>query len=240
MNQDNEQLNSVVTNEREVKRKRVKFWDILLWVIIVVLLVAVFIRVFVVSRVEVSGVSMTAEYYNLESSPHYNPTLTYHNEDIVTVNKLKKPSRGDVVVFYKNAVSSKFLGNFARGDSIEQGGEYYKIIKRVVALGGDKLWIEQVGEDTFRLVVQPYGKSADELLHEDYYVKNNQVLDADCFVMPSNCLGRLADYTQDNPLTIDEGYFFAIGDNRVNSADSRGELGQVPLNQIFGVVVKES
>ena len=229
MDQDNQQLNTA--------RKGNRFWNITLWVLIVALAIAVFVRAFVVSKVTVSGESMTSSYYNLDNSDHHNPALTFHDGDTVTVNKLKNPNRGDVVVFYKNPVKSKFLALFARGESIEHGGDYYKLIKRVVALGGDKLWLESLGDGKFKLVIQtPDG----ELLYEDRYVKNGETLDADCFVLSVNDyggLGCLGDFTEQNPLVIPDGYFFAMGDNRANSDDSRGALGPVPLSQLFGVVV---
>ena len=204
--------------------KRNKFWDILLWVLIAVLLVALFVRMFVISNVTVSGASMMG---------------TYSNGDTVTVNKLKLPKRGDVVVFYKNPVKSKFLGAFARGDSVEEGGEYYKLIKRVVALGGDKLWLDSTGlaDGEYRIIIQtPDGN----ILHEDYYTKKGETLSADNFILSDKQMsgpGCLAGATESNPYVIEEGYFFAIGDNRANSDDSRGRLGPVPLTQLFGVVV---
>ena len=245
MDQDNTQLNTEVSASDELTdslaqgdgkstapSKRIRFWDILLWVMIVVLAVAVVVRVFIVSSVTVSGESMTASYYA------DNPQLTYHNGDTVTVNKVKSPNRGDVVVFYKQPVKSKFLALFARGDSVEQGGEYYKLIKRVVALGGDKLWVESVETGKYRLVIQtPDGT----VLHEDYYRKNGETLSIDCFVLSDNStsgLGCLAGTSEQAPLIVEQGYFFAVGDNRASSDDSRGTLGQVPLSQLFGVVVK--
>ncbi|MCH5152328.1 MAG: hypothetical protein J1F65_06755, partial [Clostridiales bacterium] len=79
-----------------------------------------------------------------------------------------------------------------------------------------------------------------DILREDYYTKNGETLDAELFILYDkefSGLGCLKGTTKDNPLTIEEGYFFAIGDNRENSDDSRGDLGPVPLSQLFGVVV---
>lgn len=244
MDQDNLQLNIdelgeslELSGETAQKRKRSKIWDIVLWVLIVALAIAVCVRAFVISKVAVSGESMTADYYEQQDTDHYNPQLTYHSGDKVTVNKLAKPQRGCVAVFYKNPVKSKFLGLFARGSSIEQGGEYYKLIKRVVALGGDKIWLESLGDGKYKLVVLVPDAVDGKLLYEDYYKKNNKTLDAQCFILENGTLGCLEGHTADNPLVIEEGHFFAIGDNRANSSDSRGELGQVPLSQLFGVVI---
>ena len=245
MDQNNEQLNIETLSEvnadvgetKVAQRKRVKVWDIIVWILIVALAIAVFVRTFVVSNVTVSGASMTADYYGSELSSNYKPSLTYHSGDKVRVNKMAKPKRGDVVVFYKKPIKSKFLALFAGGDSTEPGGDYYKLIKRVVALGGDKLWVEHIDGNQYRLVVE----TQDGLtLHEDYYQKNGETLDADCFILYDKeigGLGCLKGTTQDNPLVIEDGYFFAIGDNRVNSDDSRGDLGQVSLSQLFGVVI---
>lgn len=238
MNQDNVQLNiDELGNDSAGKRKLNKVFDILLWVIIVVLAIVVFVRAFVISRVTIDGASMTADYYNSESSSYYEPSLTYHSGDKVTVNKLAKPKRGDVVVFYKHPVKSKFLALFARGDSSERDGDYYKLIKRVVALGGDKLWVEHVNDNQYKLIVETNDGT---VLREDYYKKNGKTLNADCFLLYDqdiSGLGRLKECTQDNPLVIEDGYFFAIGDNRTDSDDSRGDLGQVPISQIFGIVI---
>ena len=242
MKQDNLQFNIDESAETAETRKRSGFWDFLLWLIIIVLATAILIRIFVVSNVTVSGESMTAGYYNLPNSEYYNPDLTYHDEDVVMVNKVCKLQRGDVVVFYKYPVKSKFLAMFARGKDVEADGQYYKLIKRVVALGGDRIWLDNEGleEGKYRLVVQtPDGT----IRHEDYYRKNGTQLSADCFIISTNGKsgpGRLADCTEQNPLIIDEGYFFAVGDNRDNSADSRGELGPVPLSQLFGVVIDKN
>ena len=215
---NNEQVESVDTsNAAQQKRKIAKFWDVLLWALIAVLAVAVLIKTFVFSSVTIEGASM-------------NPT--YQDGDVVKVVKIGKPERGDVVVFYKQQVDSKLKALFARGDDVKSGGKYEKLIKRVVAVEGDSIWIEPT-EGGYRLVV----KSADgTVFHEDYYVKNKETLSADVYVMTSGVLGRLKDLTEQNPLVIEQNHFFAMGDNRGNSEDSRGELGQVSLDQLFGIV----
>ena len=240
MDQDIRKHNTYELGDLPDRRRKITVWDVLLWVIIVVLLIAVFVRLFVVSNVTVSGASMTSSYYNDSQTEQYNPAMTYHDGDTVTVNKLKSPERGDVVVFYKYPVKNKFLALFASGDSTQRNGDYYKLIKRVVAIGGDKLWVEQLEENKYRLVIEtPQG----DRLYEDNYRKNGEKLSAECFIMANtdvdSGLGCLADCTESNPLVIKEGYFFAMGDNRANSDDSRGTLGQVSLSQLFGVVIQK-
>ena len=203
------------------KRKINKFWDILLWVLIAILAVGVLVKVFVFTNVTISGDSMNQ---------------TYSDGDVVRVIKIGKPKRGDVVVFYKNDVDSKFKALFARGDDAKDGGKYEKLIKRVVAVEGDKIWIEQLPAGGYQVVVKT---SDGEKLREDYYTKGKKGLSADSFILPDSTqgLGRLSDHVgEDNALVIEKGYFFAMGDNRGNSEDSRGDLGQVPIGRLFGIV----
>ena len=202
------------------KKKIAKFWDILLWVLVALLAVAVIIRVFVYTNVTIEGASMEP---------------TYQSGDVVRVVKLGKPSRGDVVVFYKHDVDSKFKALFARGDDVSSGGKYEKLIKRVVAVEGDSIWVEHT-EGGYKLVVK---SASGEVFREDYYTKGKEAISIDTFVMSYGVLGRLADLTEDSPLVIEQGHFFAMGDNRGNSEDSRGELGQVPLSRLFGIVINK-
>lgn len=204
------------------KKKINKFWDILLWVLIAVLAVAVMVRAFVYTNVTVSGESMSS---------------TYSDGEVVHVNKLTKLKRGDVVVFYKYDVDSKFKALFASGADVQSGGKYEKLIKRVVAVEGDSIWVEAT-DGGYKLVV----KTADGAeIYEDYYKKGKAALNADNFVLPNTVqgLGQLSGHTKDNPLVIEAGHFFAMGDNRGNSEDSRGNLGQVPLDRLYGVVTNK-
>lgn len=86
------------------------------------------------------------------------------------------------------------------------------IIKRVIALPGQKL---EIKPDTHEVIVD--GKVLDET-----YIKE-----------PLNS-GGVFSY----PITIPEGYYFVMGDNRNNSADSRdGDVGLISKDQIYGVAV---
>lgn len=199
--------------------------NIALWIAIVVLLVAVGLRLFVFSSVEVDGASM-------------NPT--YSNGDVVVANKIAKPNRGDVVVFYKNEVENKFAAQFAKREECAQGQPYEKLIKRVVALEGDKIWVQRIadsGDDVmYEVVIETVNG---DTLFENCYVKNGEVLNIERFYLHSVALtdlGLLQGCTQSKPFVVSEGCFFAMGDNRVNSQDSR-KFGEFKYSQIFGVVL---
>lgn len=215
-------------NAPEQARKRGKaeiIVNVALWVAIAVLLVAVILRLFVFSTVAVDGASM-------------NPT--YEHGNVVTVNKAVSPKRGDVVVFYVHEVKNKFLAQFAKPEECTKDQPYEKYIKRVVALEGDKLWAREIeiadGDKAYQIVVDTVdGKR----LIEDYYVKKGESLNSQTFYIhahaPSN-LGLLAECTEAKPYVVGKGCFFAMGDNRDNSKDSR-ELGAFKLSQLFGVVL---
>lgn len=226
---------------RPSKRKRTKWGialDVFLWALVLGLLLAVLLRLFVFGNITVSGESMTSAYYNTEGSPTYQPELTFHSGDVVSVNKALSPERGDVVVFYKQHVDNKFAAMFASGDDVERGGKYEKLIKRVVALGGDKLWLESVGGGKYKLFILP--ADSDQPICEDYYTKDGELLSVDAFLLSETDVlwkeSRLRGTTESDPYVVKPDCFFALGDNRADSADSRGTLGDVPLDQVYGVV----
>ena len=236
-----QQLNSEGETTEPASPKRKKFSkviDIFLWVIIAVLAVAVLVRLFAFTQITVSGESMTSDYYNTEGAEHYNPELTFHDHEVVNITKLKTPKRGDVVVFYKNDVTSKFLDLFSSKNE-DEDGKYAKRFKRVVAIAGDKLWVEKVDgvENTYTVLVET---SDGTLLREDYYTHNGEVLDKEAFYITevaASGLGILAQHIgKSNALVIEKNYIFAMGDNRANSSDSRS-FGAVPLSRLFGVVM---
>ena len=106
----------------------------------------------------------------------------------------RQPQQGDVVVFNSRLE--------------DENGDYKKLIKRVIAVSGDKVQV-QSGK------VYINGKELQET-----YIKDG---------VTSGEVG---------PVTVPEGYLFCMGDNRLHSTDSRDlEVGLVSQDEIVGEVV---
>lgn len=220
--------------------QKAKLWDkivnVLLIVVIAVLLVTVVYKSFFVTNVEVSGDSMLP---------------TYNSGTIVKVDRTANQNtifRGDVVVFYINHPGwLKEHFNFFSNVKQNADDQYRLLIKRVVAVQGDQIWVEQVDgqKDTYRIKI----KTANgDIVGENYVVigeKENSgtLYTEDVFYIVSNdqhdTLQRLKNFTKDNPYTVPQGYFFAMGDNRSNSHDSRyADLGDISYDNVFGKVLE--
>ncbi|KAI4453036.1 developmentally regulated gtp-binding protein-related [Holotrichia oblita] len=93
-------------------------------------------------------------------------------------------------------------------------------VKRVIATAGDKIYI-----DFDKGTVELNGKVIDEpYIKDDTRLKENYI----------ETLRANGKYSRENPLVIEEGYVFAMGDNRNNSRDSRA-IGPIPINTIMVV-----
>ena len=194
------------------KKKLSKILDVSLWAVIAVLTTLLLLKIFVVTRVEILQSSMEE---------------TYHNHDVVWVNKLAKAERGDVIVFYSEEMPADLW------EKIAEKNEHKKYIKRVVAVEGDKIWWEPCSGDTVRLVIE----TADgQRITEDYYTKGNQPVS---ITMTADWLGLLQTATEESPFVVPQNCFFACGDNRRVSKDSR-ELGCFTFDRVFGVVIDYS
>ncbi len=125
-------FNSRYIEER--KFKSVKFEIITyLFVFIAALFAMSTVDMFMFSPVEVRGESMT-------------PTLL--NEDVLIINKMKKPQRGDIIVLIVDTYN---------------GPEQW--IKRLIAVGGDTVWAED------GIIYREYtvnGERVTEQLSEEY------------------------------------------------------------------------
>lgn len=217
------------------KRNRIAdilFTTILLFMLIV-LMSAILQRYYVGSVIVVNGASMEP---------------TYLGGQEVWINKGRAVKRGDVVVLYRNDVANKFWAEFAVGTSAKNNGKYAKLIKRVIAFGGDKLWVEEKDGNYVLVIETPQGE-----IREDYYTVNGQPVvfhdahgnldESNPVYVPyvagdyKNRLGVLSGTTKENPFVVREGRFFYMGDHRLVSSDSRSpEIADVPLDRIIGVI----
>ena len=94
------------------------------------------------------------------------------------------------------------------------GGEDINYVKRIIGLPGDKVEMEN---DTLMI----NGKEVDEP-YLDKEIEKAHAIDMN--------------YTGDfGPITVPSNKYFVLGDNRLNSMDSRNGLGFIDEDQIIGV-----
>ncbi len=95
-------------------------------------------------------------------------------------------------------------------------------VKRVIATEGDTVYIDFTKGDVY---------VNDILLKEDYI--KEKTLQSGNYI---TSLVREDNYSRTNPIVIQPGYIFVMGDNRNNSRDSR-HLGPVPVEDVMGNAV---
>jgi signal peptidase I len=122
------------------------------------------------------------------------------------------PKAGDIVIVSnEHAYTYDEAGNLVESDGLPQDK---RLIKRIIATGG-----QEVNIDFTTGTVSVDGEVLDEP-----YIKELTLTPEDGFTS--------------YPITVPEGYYFVMGDNRNNSTDSRSRyVGFVPEDAILGKAV---
>lgn len=200
------------------KRKNMPLWQELPLLLVVAFCLAVLIRTFLLQAFYIPSTSMEN---------------TLQVGDRVLVNKviydMRTPARGEVVVFRgtdkwlpENQPDPNigFFSELGRtlGDLVGMTRPGEKdFIKRVIGLPGDVVACCDVNG---RLTVNGYP------LNEPYVTNNAPLIDQQ--TGPRDCQSRKFD-----PVTVEPGQMFVMGDNRLVSRDSRCQ-GQVPIENVIG------
>ena len=208
--------------EQTKKNKTIKILDKVITIAIIVLVLILLVRIFVATPVTVK---MTSMYPTLEEG------------EAIWINKLAKAERGEIVVYYNQDVPMKNLYMFFTGLSFDDSkGDVYLLVKRVVAVAGDKVWITASYSGYTLHVKDADGNEIDVVTG---YTKDGQPVD----YIEEKFESHLCQYllgnghiSENRALEIEEGFIFAVGDNRTNSADSRN-TGPIPLKQVVGIAV---
>ncbi len=136
---------------------------------------------------------------------------TLHNEDkLIISNLFYTPKTGDIVVINPDL----------------PGEENKPIIKRVIATGGQKVYIDYKNWEVFVDGVklnEPYIEDMRKA-YQNAYGENVEMRPAD------NVKYR-------HEFTVGEGMVFVMGDNRNGSLDSRGKYGELAEHNILGRVI---
>ena len=189
--------------------------NICLTAVIVLLLCFAVLKIFFITWVTVEQTSMYP---------------TYEDGETVFVNRHGDVSRGTVIVFYDSDVSAPQL---ASAFGLFSGGAR-RLIKRVVATEGDRLWLEEIGNGEYAIRIGC--ADTENTIGEEYFDADGDRVELAPITLSPDTAGVLYNATRWDPYVVGEDHVFVIGDNRNGSIDSR-EFGDVPLSRVVGTAL---
>ena len=136
-----------------------------------------------------------------------NPTL-YHSDKLLILTSLKGVNNGDIVV-----VDNHEGGRFTDAEQTviaRKPGLDRVLVKRVIACAGPEIDIDTTAGTV----------TVDGIVLDEPYIADPTYREDGAFTYP---------------MTIPEGYLFVMGDNRLNSTDSRSPaVGLIPEDSVYG------
>ncbi len=156
---------------------------------------------------------------------------TLHDGELLITTSMGEIEHGDIVVFHQTGnLTHSIEDRRANGNELNE-----PLVKRVIGVGGDTIRIDYNTSKVYR--------NGEELDEPYAALLARQLTPTGYVYMDIGRLTQLPHYNYDRDthifeVTVPEGSFFVLGDNRNNSADSRTvEVGFVDARRMLGRVV---
>jgi signal peptidase I len=204
---ENTQVSSFETSEIKEGNQTLQEFISFLRDLVIIFLIVIIIRVFIVTPFRINGSSMETSYHDKEyiivdKISYTNLPITYESP------KSSIPWIGEKVLYVILGKLPVRIGDPDRGDvvvitpHVDRQKEYY--IKRIVGLPGDSIMFED-----------------GDVFIKKSWTENFVKLDETYLSTANKWQTRLPENVKTSQFLIPEEYYWVMGDNRNNSADSR-------------------
>lgn len=212
----NEYYNQELTNEELLGSGGFSWSKIKAKLINIVLDISFFVLLFVLgTNTAFSSIYENSEISGASMKPTFNANITIKNDplnEMAVYKPYKSYTYGDVIISNHNGTL---------------------VIKRIIAMSGDRVKIDEINGEYCILL---NGEVLDEPYIDYRYALNVQNKIRFESLYNDDKFGCKKYFDNEGYLVIPEGYFFYVGDNRTNSSDCI-EYGPQPMSDIQGKVV---